>query len=546
MSTPPNMPPGGGPPIPPYDPKAQWRAYREQQKAAWRAQRDAWKTQKYAWKAGYGGVYGPRVPSMVGPVILICIGIIALLIMTGHLAAENFWEWYSRWWPVLLIVAGLALLAEWAIDLRSDAPVRRKGSFVGLLLLLTVIGLGASGWRTMGVGNWHWNGDNDDFFNSFGAPEHDNDAQVLNTTIQANATVDVENPRGDVTITGGDGTTIAVQAHEEAFTNSDNEAKTVWESEGPHATVSSGTVLIKSDGNNKGRVNLTITVPRTAKVTVNAARGEVTATGLGAGITASVPHGELHLNSITGPVEAHLLHGNHDVSIHDVTGDVTEDGNCNELTLSEIHGRLSTNGDIFGPVHMENVLGPIKLHTSVTDLEIATLPGDVTLDSDDLHVTEAEGSVRISTHAKDVDVSQVYGDTSVDNRDGRISIEPAGAYSITATDNKGDVEITLPPNGAGVVDGHTHNGEVVNDFDLSVSGEEDKTVTGRIGAGGPKISLNSTNGDLHIKKGPAYPPPPPPTQAAPAAAAKVPPAPAAPNAPHLKSSKALPQQPTAQ
>src|SRR5579863_4813468 len=119
MSTPPNMPPGGGPPIPPYDPKAQWRAYREQQKAAWRAQRDAWKTQKYAWKAGYGGVYGPRVPSMVGPVILICIGIIALLIMTGHLAAENFWEWYSRWWPVLLIVAGLALLAEWAIDLRS-------------------------------------------------------------------------------------------------------------------------------------------------------------------------------------------------------------------------------------------------------------------------------------------------------------------------------------------------------------------------------------------------------------------------------------------
>jgi len=86
----------------------------------------------------------------------------------------------------------------------------------------------------------------------------------------------------------------------------------------------------------------------------------------------------------------------------------------------------------------------------------------------------------------------------------------------------------------------------VNDFDLSVNGDEDKTVTGRIGAGGPRISLNSTNGDLHIKKGPTYPPPPPATPAAPAAAAKAPPAPAAPGAPHLKSSKALPQQPTAQ
>jgi DUF4097 and DUF4098 domain-containing protein YvlB len=544
MSMPPNIPPGGGAPIPPYDPKAQWRAYREQQKAAWRAQRDAWHAQKHAWKAGYGGVYGPRVPSMVGPVILICIGVIALLIMTGHLAADSFWDWYSRWWPILLIVAGLALLAEWAIDLRREVPVHRKGGFVGLLLLLTIVGLGATGWRQVGGWNWNWNGDNEDFFNNFGAPEHDNDAQVLNTSIPANATVDIENPRGDVSITGGDGTSVQVQAHEEAFTNSDNETKSIWDSEAPHATVSGGTVLIKSDGNNKGRVNLTVTVPRTARLTVNEGHGEVTATGLGAGITVSVPHGELHLNSIAGPVEAHLFHGNHDISIHDVNGDVTADGNSNELTLSDIHGRLSTNGDIFGPVHMENITGPIKLHTSVTDLEIAELPGgDVTLDSDDLHVTEAQGSVRVSTHAKDVDLSQIYGDTSVDNRDGRIAIEPAGVYAITANNNKGDVEITLPPNAAGVVDGHTHNGEVVNDFDLTVHGDEDKTVTGRIGAGGPRISLTSNNGDLHIKKGPAFPPPPPATPATPAVAKAPPPAP---NAPHLKSSKALPQQPVSQ
>ena len=546
MSTPPNMPPGGGPPIPPYDPKAQWRAYREQQKAVWRAQRDAWKTQKYAWKDGYGGVYGPRVPSMVGPVILICIGIIALLIMTGHLAAENFWEWYSRWWPVLLIVAGLALLAEWALDLKREVPVRRKGGFVGLLLLLTVIGLGSSGWRQMGVGNWHWNGDNDDFFNSFGAPEHDNDAQVLNTTVPANATVDIENPRGDVSITGGDDNTVQVQAHEEAFTNSDDEAKKIWDSEATHVTVSGTSVLIKSNGNNKGRVNFTVTVPRTAKVTVNNSKGDVTAAGLGAGIDITAP-GDIRVNSMKGPVDVRFTQGRHDVfSAHDVQGDLTLNGNVNDLTLSEITGTVTQNGEIFGPVHMESMSGPIKLHTSVTELEVAKLPGDLTLDSDDLHVTEAEGSVRISTHAKDVDVSQVYGDTSVDNRDGRISIEPAGVYAITATDNKGDVEITLPPNGAGVVDGHTHNGEVVNDFDLSVNGDEDKTVTGRIGAGGPRISLNSTNGDLHIKKGPTYPPPPPATPAAPAAAAKAPPAPAAPGAPHLKSSKALPQQPTAQ
>src|ERR1700722_6588103 len=116
MSTPPNVPPGGSqPPYQPFDSKTQWRNYREQQKAAWRAQRDAWKAQQHAWKAGYGGAaYGPRVPSVAGPVILVAVGVVALLVVTGRVAFEGFVNWYGHWWPLMLIVAGLAMLAEWA------------------------------------------------------------------------------------------------------------------------------------------------------------------------------------------------------------------------------------------------------------------------------------------------------------------------------------------------------------------------------------------------------------------------------------------------
>jgi DUF4097 and DUF4098 domain-containing protein YvlB len=190
---------------------------------------------------------------------------------------------------------------------------------------------------------------------------------------------------------------------------------------------------------------------------------------------------------------------------------------------------------------MENVSGPIKLHTSVTDVQIAQLPGDLTLDSDDLRVTEAEGAVHVTTHAKDVDLSEIYGDSYVQNRDGRISVEPAGSYIIEARNDKGDVEVTLPPEASGTVDGHTRNGDIVTDYGLAVSGDEDKTVSGKIGSGGPRISLSSDNGDLGIKKGPAFPaaPPAPTAEAAPA----VPRPPAPPNAPHLKSSKALPAEP---
>jgi DUF4097 and DUF4098 domain-containing protein YvlB len=515
--------------------------YREQQKAAWRAQREAWKAQRYAWRAGYVGSYGPRVPSMVGPLILIGIGIVAMLVITGHIGAGEFWAWYARWWPLLLIGAGLALLAEWGLDMRRQTPVRRSGNFVGILILLAFLGFGSSGWRHMGPWFSQWNGNGADFFNSFGQPEHDNDQQVLNSQVPANATIDIENPRGDVSVTAVDGSNVEVQAHEVAFADSDNDARNIWKAEAPNITVSGSAVLVKSEGNNKGRLNLTVTVPLNAKVQVNAGRGDLTAAGLGAGIVVNVPNGDTHLNTITGPVEAHISNGKHDFSAHEITGDLTADGDFNDLTLSELKGRVTINGEIFGEVHMESVSGAIKLHTSVTDLEVAALPGDLTLDSDDLRVTEAEGGVHVVTHAKDVDLSQIYGDSYVENRDGRISVEPAGAYNVEAKNSKGDVELTLPPNASGTVDGQAHNGDIQTEFGLTVSGDENKTVSGKIGSGGPRIYLSSDNGDLNIKKGPAFPSAPPV-----AAAASAPKTPAQPNAPHLKAPKALPAQPVTQ
>ena len=126
------------------------------------------------WKAGYGG-YGPRVPSIVGPIILVGVGIVALLMVTGHIDSGEFWSWYGHWWPLLLIGAGLALLGEWALDMKRQTPVRRGGSFVGILILLAIIGLFASwGHEWWGPMRAQW-GDHggDNFFNMFGRPQHD-------------------------------------------------------------------------------------------------------------------------------------------------------------------------------------------------------------------------------------------------------------------------------------------------------------------------------------------------------------------------------------
>jgi DUF4097 and DUF4098 domain-containing protein YvlB len=542
-SVPPYNPPGGGAP-PPYDPKTQWRVYREQQKAAWRAQRDAWKAQHHAWKADYTGVYGPRVPSIVGPVLLVAAGVVALLIYSGKIAAGQFWSWYGHWWPLLLIGAGLALLGEWALDLRRKTPVRRGGSFVGILVLLSIVGLvaawGSNFWDPMRA---EW-GEHDDFFNMFGRPQHDMDQQVLNSQIPANAVVEIQNPRGDVSVTAGDGSEMQVQAHAVAYAESDTDANKIFASEAAHVTVSGNSVLVKSEGNSSGRMNLSVTVPKSARVVVNASRGDVTAAGLGAGANITAGHGDIHLNTIEGSVQVHFSTDKGDFSAHQINGDITADGRCNDLTLSEVKGKIALNGDIFGDAHMENLTGPIHLHTSVTDLQMGELPGDMTLNDDDLRVTEAKGAVRVITHSKNVDLGQIYGDTYVEDRDGNISIEPAGVYSVEAKNmsGKGDLDVTLPPNASAAVSLHTHNGDIFSDYPSpSVEGES-KSVTFQIGSGGSKINLTTDVGDVRIKKGSGFPATPP----ASVSSSSAPKSPVAPTAPRLKAPKAPPEEPVTQ
>jgi DUF4097 and DUF4098 domain-containing protein YvlB len=185
-------------------------------------------------------------------------------------------------------------------------------------------------------------------------------------------------------------------------------------------------------------------------------------------------------------------------------------------------------------VYIKNITGTVNLHTSVTELQVAALPGDLSLNSSDLRLNEAKGQVHVVTHSKDIDLSQIYGDSYVEDRDGRISVEPAGNYGIEAKNSKGDVEVTLPPNASASVNGRTHNGDIETEYGLTVSGEENKTVTGRIGSGGAKIVLSAENGDVHIKKGSGF--------AAEPGAPTLSKAPALSKTPRLKGSKTPPPQ----
>ena len=73
-----------------------------------------------------------------------------------------------------------------------------------------------------------------------------------NRPIPANATIEIEDPHGDVSITAGDQPNLEVQAHEVAYAHSDSDAKKIFDAEAAHVTVNGNAVLIQRRNNSKG------------------------------------------------------------------------------------------------------------------------------------------------------------------------------------------------------------------------------------------------------------------------------------------------------
>src|SRR5690242_9762157 len=143
MGTTPPYPPNSGQ----YTPNSPEEARRQVQQYA-RYQHDQARAQRQYWRAYWRG---GRRPSIIGPIILLAIGIIALLVELGRLNGYAIWNWYVQWWPLLLIALGIISLAEYFFD-RRDPYARRRtgGGLVFLIVILLLVGWGAHSARHWG------------------------------------------------------------------------------------------------------------------------------------------------------------------------------------------------------------------------------------------------------------------------------------------------------------------------------------------------------------------------------------------------------------
>lgn len=505
-------PPGQYPP-----PQGDWRYQRRILKEQARLQREYLRAQQAAYRAQFRST---RRTSIVGPLLMIAIGIVFFLIQTARMSSRFFWDWYGHWWPILLIVIGVIMLLEWSWDRyfhEGEPQYRRRylgGGVFTLLLLIGVLGIAFNGFHR-GVFRHVFNIDPDNM-DEFLGDKHESD-QTLSQAFPVGTDLMISNPRGDVTVAGNsDDQQIHIQIHKQVYTRSDSEAETRAQTLSPKLDTDGSVLRVTLPPMEGARADLSITVPSSAPVTVMANRGDIHVASIKAPVAVTANHGDVSLTAISGPIKTHVNNGDSSVSVHSATGPVDVEGRARDLTFSEISGSATVNGEFFGTTHFEHIAGEVRFHTSRTDMRFHRLDGESEISSSDISAERAAGPFTLATGNKDVTLDRISGDISVTNRNGAIELTGAPPMgNITIENRNGSVDLTLPDKANFSVQAGTTDGNLENDFGLPEQGTDDshKSYNGTVGKGGPLVRITTRQGDIAIKKatiGPIPPAPPAP------------------------------------
>jgi DUF4097 and DUF4098 domain-containing protein YvlB len=455
-----------------------------------------------------------RRRSLVGPILLVGLGVAFLLVELGRLSWWRVTDWFGHWWPLLLIGAGVVLLAEWAIDqhvqetraaqgLPPTGSRTLGGGVIWLIVLVAILG-GTShvASRTIDWDDDHFRFGLGDFDRALG-DAHDSD-DSMSHAIPADAFLTIDNPRGDVTVSGtSDDGQMHIAIHKQVFAFKDQDVSSRASQLQPTISDDGGRFSVSVPSIDSGHADLSIDVPRGVTLTVTADRGDVKVNSMHAPVTVNANRGSVDLSGVDGAVVAHLHNDDASFSAHSVTGSVTLDGRTGDINVSDVRGDVSMEGAASGATHMERINGSVHFRTHRTDFQMARLDGDLDLNTgDDLSADQLLGPVVLKTTDRNITLERVQGNVQVVNTNGSVTVTSASPLgTIDVSNRRGSVDVGVPEKAGFVVQASTRHGEVENDFSLEKQGNEDSpNLNGTVGHGGPLVRIDTTDGDVTLRK----------------------------------------------
>jgi hypothetical protein len=222
------------------------------------------------------------------------------------------------------------------------------------------------------------------------------------------------------------------------------------------------------------------------------------------------------------PPQIHTLEAGGYLSLENINGDVTIEGwKKNEVSIVAVKsGKTKDIDRITVSVEVDKYEGKDWIHVSTqydifsrnsgrVDYTIKVPSGaileDIELVNGNVKVTGVTGYLSLGTVNGSITASGMTGNAWVETVNGNLDLsfdKMSGGQSVDLESVNGVVVLRIPANANAQVDAETLNGNVSSDFGLTVEKGEwvGRSMEGLLGSGGARISIETVNGNIEIKK----------------------------------------------
>jgi len=448
-------------------------------------------------------------PSLFTAIVLILFG----LLLLAHNFHESFGIWgiFRRWWPALLILWGLVRLVEVMTGKPAGGAARptiRGGEILLLFVVLAFLGAmaGVEWIRSHAVrvpGSLH----EYQIPGILGANSYTYGINLAPRNLPPDARITVRTANGDISVRAQDAAQLQVAA---------TKVVRAWDEKEAQQLASPVTLAIDQTaagfdvhpqgqaGDERVGVDIDARVPRHALLAIRDEHGDIRVTGMDGPLEIRSERGDVQVRD-SADVAAEMNHG--DLEIANAKGDVRVSGRGDDVEAVNVAGAMSLNGDFSGSIHAEKIAKGLRLVTPRAELSMARLSGRLDCDLGDFVLHGASGDLSLRSDAKDITVENAAGRVLIENRAGEVTLRFAQPpeHDISVSNASSGITLILPAKSSFEIQADSRSGSIESGFSgeglkLANDKQGNAHLAGRIGSGGPKITLKTTYGAIAIRK----------------------------------------------
>jgi hypothetical protein len=425
--------------------------------------------------------------------------------ITGRIYGFSAVNQIAKWWPVILIMLGIEILACNIFTKNQDVKIVFDGFSIFATIVIIIVSLGAFGIT--------------EAFKYF--PDHVSNGFIFSSNYKYVTKVDksysidasgknklvVSNEYGNTRFEKGTGKNIEVTANIQIRNDDEEYAKKISDSlveivkDNPVKITSIIGSYLDDRTKIKGiTINYIIKVPDGIDVDTHSKFGDIEANDLSKDVYLENTNGEITVKNISGNLTVKNAFGN--VEIDQVGGKADITDKNGQIEVKNIGNTLKVDNQ-FGNVTIENVKDNADIVNKFGEIDIDDIKGN-------LKAEDKNGTISLKNIGGTVDVSNEFGGIDIVNADkavkvkdknGNISFETNKVVTgdIDINNEFGGINISLAKNQQGHFKAYTKFGSLSSDFSFSIKeGTNEKSVDEMIGNSNLSFNLNNKNGNIDI------------------------------------------------